>query len=504
MIKILSASQLKEADAYTITHNAITSVQLMEQAAMAFVAQFEYDYPNIKIPKYILCGNGNNGGDGLAIARLLQKKGHNVTVFTFPSKHFSSDYLYQLKNYEKIENCTVFNTNDTTFIQKINKDAIIIDALLGIGQNRPIEKDSLYYQIIEQINQTTFKAVVAVDVPSGLLAKNELEGIAINATDTYTFQFPKLNFLFPQTGNFTGSVKILAIGIHPQFTQDIKTDKYVVEKSDILSILKKRNKFTHKGTFGHVYIFAGSIGKIGAAVLCSKATLRSGAGMVSVHIPSCGYAIMQTAFPEAMCTIDKQKDYISTITNNDKFSTIAIGPGIGTHATTAQAISAFLMQYKRPLVMDADALNILAKHQILLQHLPQNSILTPHPKEFERLAGKWKNDLERLELQQIFSKKHKIILILKGANSSITDTDGSVYFNTTGNAGMATAGSGDVLTGIIAGLLAQNYTPIQAAILGVFLHGLSGDLALRSQSMESLIASDIIENLGNAFNALHQ
>lgn len=502
MIKILNTTQIRDADAYTILQEPISSIQLMERAANAFVQQFLQDFPNTDKPIIVICGNGNNGGDGLAIARLLATRKYNVKTFILPSENYSKDCKTNLNNFKKQLKKNIKTISSAEFISSYTPDTIIIDAIFGTGLNKPILKGSLAYSIIDTINKHTFKNVISVDIPSGLFADKNTTEISINATKTYTFQFPKLAFLFPENSKSVGSIKILNIQLHPDFIQQATTSYFLTQEKDISAILKPRARFSHKGTFGHVLIIAGSYGKMGAAILSSKAALRSGAGLVSAYIPACGYTIFQTAFPEAMCITDKQQKQLSSFPNTGNYTAIAIGPGIGTSNTTTQAFIKFIKQLKTPVIIDADGLNILGKQKSILKLLPKNTILTPHPKEFERLVGKWENDFERLKLQQEFSKKHQVIIILKGANTSITDIDGTVYFNTTGNAGMATGGSGDVLTGILVGLFAQGYSPMHTAMIGVYLHGLSGDIALKIQSMESLIASDIIEHLGSAFKTL--
>lgn len=502
MIKLLNTEQIRQADDYTILHEPVSSINLMERAAAAFVTQLLKDYPEKKSPKHIFCGNGNNGGDGLAIARILLSKGHQLAVYTFKSERYSADYIKNLSQLSVKHKKHLHTINDVQFIDKIPSDEIIIDAIFGTGLNKKIKPGTLQYQVIEKINQHNFKTIISVDIPSGLFADQHTEGIAIEATKTYTFQFPKLSFIFPENGRYVNEFTILDIGLHQNYIKKVKTPFFFLTKEDAQQKLHLRKKYSHKGTYGHALIIAGSFGKMGAACLSAKACLRSGCGLVSTHIPSCGYEIMQTIFPEAMCSVDKNSTHLTVFPTDEKYNAIAIGPGIGTHLLTIKAFEVFLKQHKQPVVVDADALNILSKKKNLLKLLPPNSILTPHPKEFERLVGTWKNDFERLSLQQGFSKKHNVIIILKGANTSISDTNGEVYFNSTGNTGMATGGSGDVLTGMITGFLAQRYTPLDSAILGVYLHGLAGDLALQQQSMESLIASDIIDNIGNSFKEI--
>ncbi len=502
MIKIFHTEQIRQADAYTIKHAPVSSIHLMERAAKAFTEQLLQDYPDKCIPKCIVCGNGNNGGDGLAIARMLLSKGHKANIYILPAKRYSNDFSKNLQRLSVKHKKHIHTVQSADFIDSIPEHAILVDAILGTGLNAPLQKDTIQYQVIAKLNQRTSLKVISVDTPSGLFCDAHTNGIAVKASKTYTFQFPKPAFLLPENGNYVNDFTILDIGLHPDYIASTPTSLYYLTRDDISQRIHSRKKYSHKGIFGHAAIAAGSFGKMGAAVLAGKSALRAGCGLVTLHIPACGYSIMQTSFPEAMCTTDKHDQQLSTFPTDEKYDAIAIGPGIGTHSSTTKALELFLKAYQQPVVLDADALNILSKKKNLLKSLPKRSILTPHPKEFERLAGKWQNDFERLALQQTFSKKYQVIVILKGAHTSISDTNGDVYFNSTGNPGMASGGSGDVLTGILAGLLAQRYTPEESAMIAVYLHGLAGDKALQQQSMESLIASDIIDNIGNAFNEI--
>lgn len=493
-MQILSSQQIHEADAFTISHEPITSIDLMERAAKKF-----YD---ILISKFssksqfvILCGKGNNGGDGLAIARMLCNSGYNVSVFIINYTHNASDDFSQ--NYERLlqvsfENCSI---NEISDFQKIPIDAnaIIIDGIFGSGLNRPISNFTA--NIISYINSLP-NLKIAIDIPSGLYADKPIEtnDIVFKADETITFQAPKLQFLFSENSKYIGNVTIVDINLLSPFSDDEIPYHFTTNIS-----LPTRNIFSHKGTFGHALLISGSYGKIGASVLASKACLRSGCGLLTTHIPRCGYNVLQTAFPETMISIDKNQDYISSIPNDDKYSAIGIGPGIGTNEETNQALEQFLKYNKRPIVIDADALNILATNQNLLQYLNPTTILTPHPGEFDRLTHKHSTNFERYETQKQFAINHNCIVILKGHYTSIVLPNGKSYFNSTGNAGMATAGSGDVLTGIITSLLAQGFSPENAAIYGTFIHGLAGDFALENNTMETLVASDIISNLWKAF-----
>ncbi len=497
MPKILSAKQIKELDAYTIQHEPITSINLMERACRAFESWFTERF-DVTYRIGIICGTGNNGGDGLAIARLLYESGYNIHVWIVKGETTESiDFKINLDRLRsKIAIAEITLKCDQAIFSSCD---ILIDAIFGSGLSRAPE--GLYSKAIECINQTN-ALKIAIDVPSGLLMDESSTGSIVKAHHTVSFQLPKLAFFLPQCYPFVGNWNVVPIGLNKDFIRQASTPYSCLSLKNIKRIVKPRLTFDHKGRYGHALIIAGSIGKTGAAVLASRASLRAGLGLLTVHVPKCGNIIMQTAVPEAMVDIDKHDEFSSNVVNLDPYSAIGIGPGLGQHAETVKAFASILERFKSPMVIDADALNILSMNKELMNHIPQGSILTPHPKEFERLVGNWKNDFERLELQQQLAKQLKCIIILKGAYSSIASPEGNVYFNSTGNPGMATGGSGDVLTGILTGLLAQHYSPLEAAQLGVYLHGLSGDAAAYEKGMNSLIASDIIEFLPAAFKKI--
>ena len=357
-------------------------------------------------------------------------------------------------------------------------------------------------------NRVTTKGntVVSIDIPSGLMGEDNTGNIPeniIQANFTLTFQFPKLSFFFAENGKYIGVWEVLPIRLHPDGIALTQTDFLFIEKEEIQQIIQKRSRFGHKGSFGHALLIAGSFGKMGAAVLASKACLRAGAGLLTTHIPHFGYSIIQTAVPEAMASVDQHDSIFTEFPDLSQFSAVGVGPGINQKTNTKRALKELIEKSKLPLVIDADALNILAENKTWLEKLPENSILTPHPGEFKRLAGESANAYENIQKQIEFSKKYKVIVVLKGAFTSVSTPDGRLFFNSSGNPGMATAGSGDVLTGIILGLLAQGNSPENAALAGVYLHGLAGDLAAQKNSEYSLVAGDIVKFLGKAFLSLN-
>lgn len=502
LMQILSSEQIHQWDAFTMAAEKISSLQLMEKAVSKCLEWLEGgDYLGKEF--VIFCGKGNNGADGLMLARKLRvmECGVNVFILDFGQKG-SPEFQSNVADFHDVK-------SEITFIQsaedfpELTAGAIIIDALFGSGLNRPVEK--LTGGLINHLNSTG-NEIISVDMPSGMFADNSsLANIIIKATHTLTFQILKQALLLPENEEYFGEVHVLDIGLSPVFLQTVSANTELLEKTFIRSVYKPRKSFGHKGTYGHALLVTGSYGKMGAAVLSSTACLRTGAGLLSVIIPSCGYDIMQVTAPEAMVMPGSDAFHVSSSeTDFSKYNAIGIGPGLGKEEITVKAVDQLLSNYHSPLVIDADALNIFATNQELLKKIPPFSILTPHPKEFERLFGKTGNDFERLTLAREKAKELQVIIVLKGHRTFIAMPGGKAYFNNTGNAGMATGGSGDVLTGILTGLLAQAYTPASVVLLGVYLHGLAGDLAAAKKSQESMIASDIVSFLGDAFLSINK
>jgi len=502
-MKILPIEKVREADAYTIKHEPIPSIDLMERAATQL---HEWVSTNISKEKRIsvICGLGNNGGDGLVLARLLSENGYNVEVFIIRySEKSSDDFSINLDRLKKLKEIELFDINNENKDIDFRDKEIIVDAIFGSGLSKPVE--GFIAEVIDNINKSNTETI-AIDVPSGLFSdktNSESKGSIIKADYTLSFQFPKIAFLYPENGKYVGHWQVLPIGLHNDFIEQVEVQDYLVQMADCHNLLKARSKFEHKGHFGHALLISGSYGKIGAAVLGSEACLRTGAGLLSVHVPKTGYQVIHTAIPEAMCSIDSSDHFFTDFIDTSGYNSIAVGPCIGMEKATQNALKLLIQNVSSPMVFDADAINILGENKTWIPFLPELSILTPHPKEFERLTSKSSNDFERNLIQREFSVKHKVYIVLKGAHTAISCPDGSCYFNSTGNPGMATAGSGDVLTGIILGLLSQKYHPKIAAILGVYIHGLAGDLAAKKRGMEAMIAGDISKNLAEAFKALY-
>lgn len=494
---IYSAEQIRAWDAFTIRHEPISSIDLMERAAQACVNWITTRIPEPRTFK-IFCGKGNNGGDGLAIARLLFTKGKKAEVFILEfGKMGSDDFQTNLQRLHELPVSIQFIQTPEHF-PPLDSGDIIIDALFGSGLNKPLE--DLSAALVQYLNERE-NSILSIDLPSGLFADQSSKGsVVIKAAHTLTFQCYKLAFLMAENAPFTGDLYILNIGLHPGFIKETPSQKTLLDREFIARIFQPRNRFAHKGNFGHALLIGGSYGKIGAMQLAVKACLRSGAGLVTAYVPGCGYDILQTSAPEAMLMTDKDEDVLTELPpGSAKFTVLGIGPGMGTSSPTQEMLLKTLSQFQKPVVLDADALNCLSVNRQFLKKLPPNSILTPHPKEFDRLFGLSGNDFERMALAAKKAAELTVIIVLKGHHTLIALPDGKLYFNSTGNAGMAKGGSGDVLTGIITALCAQGYPPADAAILGVYLHGMAGDFAAVALSQEAMVSSDLIAFLSQAF-----
>lgn len=499
-MKICTAAQIREWDQYTIQHEPVASIDLMERAAAKC---YEWIIKKCSSNNFnIICGNGNNGGDGLAIARMLAKEYFTVNVFIYhAAKNSTADFetnLTRLAEQAAVKIHWIKAANDLPIF---DKESILIEALFGSGLSRP--PDVIATELIEHINNSGCE-IISIDIPGGMYAGVSSKGNAIiRANHTLSFQCYKPAFLFSENAAFAGEIHVLDIELHKDYYNALQARYILSDKELILSIYKPRNNFAHKGNLGHALLLAGSYGKMGAAVLSAKSCLRSGVGLLTCCIPGCGYSTMQISVPEAMViTGGDENVLVETAIDLNKYNTIGIGPGIGTDDKTIAFLHSIFTAYNKPVVVDADGLNCMAVDKSLFEEIPAGSILTPHPKEFDRLFGESFDDFERTEKALINAAKYSVMIVLKGHHTFIALPGGYGYFNSTGNAGMATAGSGDVLTGIITGLLAQGYSSAHAAVFGVYLHGLAGDIAAEKLSQEAMIAGDIVENLGTAFKQL--
>lgn len=479
---------MRAAESHSMKKNAISSLELMEYAAQAFVNALEKQDLTFKRIR-VVCGVGNNGGDGFAVCRLLRDRGFAASAVLALFKETLSSDCEANKN--RLNDVAVLDPSSPP--PDFSDADIIIDALFGSGINKPVV--GFPATIIDAINRSG-KDVYSIDVPSGLLcdALSNSECI-VKSTHVICFQRPKLSFFFPENGAYINAWEVVDIGLDETFIQEQESTHFLLDAA-VSALVKARPRQSHKGTYGHALVMAGSYGKLGAAVLATKACLRSGAGLVSANVPKCGYDIMQISVPEALCITDENMNILTTLPADLKqYNAIGMGPGIGKDPLTVNMLKNLLKTNFQPLVLDADAINILSAQPKLIKLLPKNAILTPHIKEFDKLVGQSKNASERFNKQLEFSKKYTCIVVLKDAHTCVSSPDGNLYFNTSGNSGMATGGSGDVLTGIVTGLLAQKYEPLAAALVGVYFHGKAGDTAVKQRGSSSLIASDLVEHL---------
>ena len=501
MVKIFDVAQIKKIDRCTVVNQGVTSVDLMERASLA-VSEKLIRILDINQPVLVFAGMGNNGGDALAVARILLSKHYKLDVYIVaPDDRFSDDCRENKDRLERLINVSIIKEKKD--IPHIYPDCIVIDGLFGSGLNRPL--DGVFLNVVEAINSSNNK-VYSIDMPSGLFVEDNLHNnqeSIIRAEKVFTFQSPKLSLLLPDSGDYCKKMIVLDIGLCDKCINEEHTDLYFTEKADVATLPLSRGAFSHKGTYGKALIIAGSYGKIGAAVLSARACLRTGVGLLTMHVPRCGVDILQTAVPEAMVDADEFSENVSEVELDVNSFAVGIGPGIGTGDKAKDLLHDLFDRYHKPMVIDADALNLIAEDDVLRSKIPPRSILTPHPVEFDRLSGAVsKNGYERLKRARDFAKSHDVYIILKGAYTAVVAPEGKVFFNSTGNPGMATGGSGDVLTGMITSLLAQGYFPQNAAILGVYLHGLAGDLAAKSKSQQGMLPTDMIEYIGKAYRAL--
>lgn len=494
-MKIFSSSVIKELDTYTIENEPIASIDLMERAAKMLTNAITRQWSS-QTPVTLFAGPGNNGGDTLAVARLLAEKGYKTEVFLFNTKGELSPDCQTNKELLELMDEVRFTEVSTQFAPPVlTSDHLVIDGLFGSGLNKPLSGG--FSAVVKYINASP-GTVVSIDIPSGLMGEDNSSntpGTIIRADYTFSLQFPKLSFLFAENAEFVGHWKLLDIGLHKEGIEDTDTAYYLTEEKDIRPLIKSRHDFAHKGNFGHALLIAGSYGMAGASILAARACLRSGVGLLTVHAPVYNTSILQTAVPEAMVEIDVDEKCFAYPTDTDKFHAVGIGPGLGQSQETEEAVLDQIRTCQCPMVLDADALNLLANHRKALTTIPKGSILTPHPKELERVVGKCQNSYERLAKACALAQLINVHIIVKGKYSVIVTPEGECHFNPTGNAGMATAGSGDVLTGIILALLAQGYTATEAAKTGTYVHGMAGDLARQKYGKIALNSGDIIEFL---------
>lgn len=493
-MKILSSQQIRDVDVKTLEYRNISSIELMHMASDAIYWWLINKHMVYGVPIAIFCGTGNNGGDGISLATMLHQIGAKVSVYIVEyNQNYSSDFTYY--HHKAIETGVPITTiTNIDQVLSLDDTKIIVDAIFGTGLNRKIE--GIAYEVIKKINESNVFTII-IDIPSGLMM-NKATNFAVKASETVSLQIPKLALFLPDNFAFVGDVTILDFGLSQRAINETATNQYYITKKDIRDIIKPLYKFSHKGTQGHSLIIGGSIGKIGSVCLASKAALKSGCGLVTAFVPKCGTIPLQSNFAEAMVIEDTNQTIISDIDNEIVPDAIGIGVGMGKNDITKKALLRFLKSNNKPMVIDADAINIIADHKEYFDYLHPKTILTPHPKELSRLIGEWNDDFEKIEMTSNLAKHHNLIIVIKGAHSIIVSPN-EIYVNSSGTPALATAGSGDVLTGIIVSLLAQGYEPLQATKIGVYLHGSTANITSSDIHPLSFVASNIIENIGKAY-----
>ena len=504
-MKIFTSTQIHELDRYTIENEPIPSLDLMERAAKALTQAITEMY-SVTTPVVVFAGPGNNGGDALAVARLMADKNYQVSVYLFNiNGNLSPDCAANKQRLQENKRIRQF----IEVIEEFNPPALeanmlVIDGLFGSGLNKPLAGG--FASLVKYINSSPAQ-VVAIDIPSGLMTEDNTYNVRANivrADHTLTLQQVKLSFLFPENQQFVGNLRVLDIRLSEEGMRKLESQYTIVEENDVRQLMLPRSPYAHKGQMGNALLIAGSYGMAGAAILAARACMRAGVGKVTVNTPKRNIPMLQVAVPEAIVQNGSEETYFAEAVDTEDFNALGIGPGLGQSEQTAIAMISQLRRTQCPIVVDADAINILANHRAWLQQLPQDIIMTPHPKELDRLEGHSADSYERLTKASNLAERLKGYIVLKGHHTAICCPGGHILFNSTGNAGMATAGSGDVLTGIITGLLARGYKPQDACIVGVYLHGLAGDIAAHELGEESLTASDIINCLPRAFKRLKE
>lgn len=501
-MKIIPSTHLKELDKYTIANEPIASIDLMERAARELSRAIARHW-DTSFRMIVFAGPGNNGGDALAVARLLSRQNYQVEVFLFNIKGKLSEECQT--NLNRLKECgSVYFTEVSTQFDPpaLTEKDLVIDGLFGSGLNKPLNGG--FAAVVKYINASK-SPVVSIDIPSGLMGEDNTYNVRqniIRADLTLSIQLPKLSFLFPENEEIVGKWELLDIRLSPEFIETTQSPYHITEEEEIAALIKPRNRFAHKGNFGHGLLIAGSYGMAGASILSARACLRSGIGLLTVHVPIHNHDLIQSCVPEAIVHTDIHEHYFAEPTDTAHYQGIAIGPGLGQEEDTALAMMEQIRNCSLPLVLDADALNILSSHRNWLNRLPKRSILTPHPGELERLIGKCMDTYERLTKTKELAAYLQSYIIVKGAWSTVVTPEGNCYFNPTGTPGMATAGSGDVLTGILLSLVAQGYLQEDACRLGVYVHGLAGDIAAREKGEIGMTSGDIVEALPAAWKKL--
>jgi ADP-dependent NAD(P)H-hydrate dehydratase / NAD(P)H-hydrate epimerase len=519
MIKVVTSEEMQELDQSATRQYGIPGTILMENAATSAVNVILEKYGNVSGKNiFIFCGKGNNGGDGLAIARHLFNPGGNIYTFITDKKRdlkgdaqLNSNILQRMMNEKENERKLIYNQiSNIKELDQFPEPDMIIDAVFGTGIKGNI--DGISKSIIEYINQSN-KIKVAIDIPSGLNGTTgEIGNIAIKADMTITMATPKTGLLINKGPELCGNLFIADISMPLSLLNKHKSKRYLIEEKDIRKRLPKRNYDAHKYSCGKVFVLSGSLGLTGAAAMCSESVIRSGAGAAILGIPESLNLVMEEKLTEVMTvplpeTSEKtlSPKGIKTIMEYVNWADVVLlGPGLSQNKDTKKLIITLMHEIKKPLILDADALNNLKENTELIKSYKNEIIITPHYGELSRLIKTPANDIavNRIEIAKKTAKEYNLTLILKGAPSIIADKQENIYINSTGNPGMATAGAGDVLAGLVAGFFAQTQKPVDAALLGMFIHGLAGDFAREAMGELSLIATDIQKNISKAIKYL--
>ena len=565
MMKILIGRDIRQADLYTIENEPVSSIDLMERAAVAIEAGIAGQDSAGKHDYVIFAGPGNNGGDGLAVARLLFKRfgsgrtgaGCGISVVTVGhDKPLSQDCRTNLERLPgEVKVCDLKDLlcepddPGRRFVSLFGRNAVVVDAILGTGVHGQVKEPvGSAVRLIGRLRGLgVISKVISVDIPTGLPTEPETsepeeheDRCAVTADETITVEFPKLSLLLPETGRYAGHVSVAHIGLDMGFIRSATSQYAAVDADLIRTLMPSRGEFGHKGTFGHALVIAGSVGMMGAAVLSVGAALRSGCGLVTAHVPSEERHVIHVSHPSAIVSCDPSPVFSALPSDLGRYSAIAVGPGLGRRHESVAALKSLLAALSdgqetdgacrsRVLVLDADALNMISEHPEMFALIPRGSVLTPHVGELARLlssalesglidicesaegsrgrgcghgaqaavdgAYPWRDDMHKLRLARALAAGLSSVLVVKGAHTMICSPDGRVFFNMTGNPGMAKGGSGDVLTGLVAGLAARVRDPLGAAILGVWFHGAAGDRAARERGVESMNSSDILDSI---------
>lgn len=499
-MKLLTARQMRELDKLTIEREPVESIDLMERASRAAHDEIVRRW-GVETRFVVFAGPGNNGGDALAIMRMLLEDGYDAEAYVFNIRgELSLDCDTNLQRLLALQ-ANVHVVEKGFDFPKIPRGAVIIDGLFGTGLSRSLSGG--FAAVVKAINACGLP-VVSIDMPSGLMAEentyNDMRNV-VRARLTLTMHRAKISQILPENDAFVGELVVLPIDLHSPSEAEFEVDAYITEEDEVKQMLRKRSPFSHKGTVGHAMLLAGSRGMAGAAIMAAKACLRTGVGKVTVVTAPVNLPVLQVAVPEAVV-----KFATGAVPGDFAFGyqAFGIGPGMGDGEANTFMLH-LLRSADGPLLLDADALTLIGSHSEWLNRIPAGSILTPHPREFDRIVGTCPDSWQRLQRARALAAERNIYILIKGHYSACVFPTGKVYFNPTGNAGMATAGSGDVLTGVITALLAQGYPSGEALRLGVYLHGLAGDIALDAVGAEeSVVATDIINYIGKAFNTLRK